>query len=407
MIIIVAFIQTYLVHRQPLIHHVRPSHVRPRHLCSRVYRYVPWPLLHSRADDLLGRTAILRLLQVAKLAPSPLTKRQALLHALEIIKRETLDTELYNVVVAQLSGISSRIPDSGDGSPLESSSADVASEARGETDEAWLAKTTETSRRTGEKLDAEMRNYSINMIKESTRQTLLAMSRHQRAAGDNAAAQRTLHKLRDYQSGAEHEVGSGLAMIEVALIEGQYNVVLPTVIKAQHALGRLASAEAMNTRGEVLTGEQIRERERRQRVIEGMTAETGAKLGVAKGVSLVATGQWEAGVRELVALQEKLGDWEGSVRPISCSGVALTVPQVFSLSDIATYTSLAALATLPRDQLKSNVLENSNVRFTMDHGGAPWTREIVEAFVGARYHKVLQLLEAYKVRLPIHTQNKY
>lgn len=77
----------------------------------------------------------------------------------------------------------------------------------------------------------------------------------------------------------------------------------------------------------------------------------------------------------------------------------LTIPrQVFSLGDIAAYTALGALATLPRAQLKSLVLENTHVRYTMDHGGAPWTRDVVEAFVGARYATVLQLLEAYKVR---------
>ena len=65
------------------------------------------------------------------------------------------------------------------------------------------------------------------------------------------------------------------------------------------------------------------------------------------------------------------------------------------------YTSLAALATLPRAQLKSLILESPHVRHTMDHGGAPWTRQVVEAFVSARYATVLQLLEAYKVRLRI------
>lgn len=222
-----------------------------------------------------------------------------------IIKKETLDVELYHVVHAQLESITSRMPDDGEGSPIDAE------------DAAWLTHAAETSRRTSEKLDAEMRNYSINMIKESTRQTLLAMARHQRLTGDLAAAQRSLGKVRDYQSGAEHEVATYVAVVEVALMESGYGVVLPTVIKAQHALGRLASSvggPAGGAGGNVLTGEQIRERERRQRQVETVTAETEAKLGVAKGCALVATGQWEAGVRELVAVHEKLGEWEGSVR---------------------------------------------------------------------------------------------
>ena len=179
--------------------------------------------------------------------------------------------------------------------------------------EAWPTRTAEAAKRTTDKLDAELRNYSLNMIKESTRQTLLAIARHERARGDLGAAARTLGKVRDYQSGAEHELETYVSLIEVALTEGAYGVVLPTVIKAQHALARLASSVPSGAAG-VWTGEQIRERERRQKVVEGVTAQTGAQLAFAKGCALVATGQWEAGVRELAGVRERLGEWEGTVR---------------------------------------------------------------------------------------------
>jgi COP9 signalosome complex subunit 1 len=194
--------------------------------------------------------------------------------------------------------------DAGDSSP----------ESRGERDDAWVRATSEKAKRETDKLDAEMRNYSINMIKESARQTLLAQARHQRLCGDHPAAQRSFQKLRDFQSNAEHELETYLAAIEVALQDRQYNIVLPTVIKAQHALTRLASsvASAAGATG-VLTGDQVRERERRARQVAQVTRETNVKLALAKGVALVATGQWDQGAKELVALQDRLGDWEGSV----------------------------------------------------------------------------------------------
>lgn len=110
----------------------------------------------------------------------------------------------------------------------------------------------------------------------------------------------------------------------MALQERSYNIVLPTVVKAQHVLARLASsianpsihaaaAPGARTAPTVITGEQIRERERRSKQISELTAKTNAKLAVAKGVSLIATGSWHAGVRELIALQDRLEDWEGSV----------------------------------------------------------------------------------------------
>lgn len=61
------------------------------------------------------------------------------------------------------------------------------------------------------------------------------------------------------------------------------------------------------------------------------------------------------------------------------------------------YIALPALATMSRAQLKSAVLENSQVRYSMDHGAATYTRDLVEAFVGAKYSRVLQLLDEYKV----------
>lgn len=248
-----------------------------------------------------------------------------MLRALAIIKRDTLDWELYNVVFAQLAGVTSRQEeavqlDLGGDSSLE---------ARGERDDAWAATTSARARKEGEKLDAEMRNYSINMIKESARQTLLAQARHQRACGDHAAAQRSFQKLRDFQSNAEHELETYLSAIEVALQDRQYNIVLPTVIKAHHALTRLASSVSSAAgAGAILTGEQVRERERRTRQVAQVTRETNVKLALAKGVALVATGQWEVGGKELVGLQDKLGDWEGSVSRHGSAPVIVLIPWV-------------------------------------------------------------------------------
>lgn len=318
----------YIAHWSLSLLSLSPRHVshyvRPRFLRRGIHRsVVPAPALPNPLTLtpylLLGRTAILRLLQVSKLSPSPTTKRRALLRALTIIKSDTLDWELYNQVFSRLVEVTSRQEVDNELDPEDSTC-----ECRGERDQAWLTTARDKAKREMEKLDAEMRNYSINMIKESARQTLLAQARHQRLCGDHPAAQRSFQKLRDFQSNAEHELETYLAAIEVALQDGQYNIVLPTVIKAQHALTRLASSVAStNTAGAgagaggggagVLTGDQVRERERRARQVGRVTRETNVKLACAKGVALVATGQWDAGVKELVGMQDRLGDWEGSV----------------------------------------------------------------------------------------------
>ncbi|KAJ9119602.1 hypothetical protein QFC22_003311 [Naganishia vaughanmartiniae] len=379
--------------------------------------------LEAYASEYTGRTAILRLLEVAKSATTKQLRRRAFLLAIGIIKSETLDFELYDNVLAHMTSLETS--DAGEvamdeGVQVDTPANDLADEvmevdgmggsvetrleAKGQRDDDWYQKTAEKARREHEKLEAEMRNYSINLIKESIRQTLLATARHQRKCGDNPAALKTYQRLRDYQSNAEHELETFMATIEVALQERSYNIVLPTVVKAQHVLARLASsianpgsniAPGPGGRGvpTVVTGEQLRERNRRSKQISELTAKTNAKLAVAKGVSLIATGSWHAGVKELIALQDRLEDWEGTI---------------FSLSDVAIYASLAALATLPRAELKLDILGNSEIKYNMDHGGAAYTRDLVEAFVGAKYKKVLDILEQHKWRLlfDLHLQSQ-
>lgn len=68
------------------------------------------------------------------------------------------------------------------------------------------------------------------------------------------------------------------------------------------------------------------------------------------------------------------------------------------MSDVAINASLAALATLPRAELKHDILGNSELKYNMDHGGAAYTRDLVEAFVGAKYKKVLDILAEHKVK---------
>ncbi|KAJ9094456.1 hypothetical protein QFC21_005995 [Naganishia friedmannii] len=379
--------------------------------------------LEAYASEYTGRTAILRLLEVAKAAPTNQLRRHAFLLAISIIKSETLDFELYDTVLAHLTSLGTSAAGEmaiDEGIQVETTTCDVADEgmevdgmgvsietgleAKGQRDDDWFQKTAEKARREDEKLEAEMRNYSINLIKESIRQTLLATARHQRKCGENPAALKTYQRLRDYQSNAEHELETFMATIEVALQERSYNIVLPTVVKAQHVLARLASsianpginaAPGPGGRGvpSVVTGEQLRERERRSKQISELTAKTNAKLAVAKGVSLIATGSWNAGVKELIALQDRLEEWDGPI---------------FSLSDVAIYASLAALATLSRAELKLDILGNSEIKYNMDHGGATYTRDLVEAFVGAKYKKVLDILEEHRWRLmfDLHLQSQ-
>src|SRR5690606_126476 len=68
--------------------------------------------------------------------------------------------------------------------------------------------------------------------------------------------------------------------------------------------------------------------------------------------------------------------------------------EVVSHNDIAIYGGLCALATMDRDSLKTQVIENSSFRAFLDL--EPHILRAINAFVSAKYSTCLQILEDYK-----------
>jgi hypothetical protein len=124
-----------------------------------------------------GRTAITRLLTVVKNERIATLRLRALLLAIRCVKRDTLDYELYGNLVEDLNGYRQRGETEG-GSGMEvldgeliarEDFPDLHHEVCGRLDDGWLSSTSQTVKKEEDKLEAEMRNYSVNLIKESIR----------------------------------------------------------------------------------------------------------------------------------------------------------------------------------------------------------------------------------------------
>lgn len=92
--------------------------------------------------------------------------------AVDRVKADTLEVDLYFNLLNKLKSSSS--PHDGNGAQPQRDaifdSLDEDVEMDGEdADTAWVAEARTSSRREADKLEAEMRNYSVNLIKESIR----------------------------------------------------------------------------------------------------------------------------------------------------------------------------------------------------------------------------------------------
>ena len=86
------------------------------------------------------------------------------------------------------------------------------------------------------------------------------------------------------------------------------------------------------------------------------------------------------------------------------AGMGTTCNSIISPNDIAVYGGLCALATMERNELHTQVLENTNFRTYLEL--EPHIRRSITFFVNSRYSACLSVLEAYRTDywLDIHLQ---
>jgi hypothetical protein len=126
-------------------------------------------LAHSNTGS--GRTAITRLVAVSRWASSDSTRFKAAVLALAKVKKETSDVESYRSIFEDVKAV-----DNHDRSAVmiemtnhSSDNKEIEREINGQLDDDWIDASSMHVRKENEKLEAEMRNYTVNLIKESIR----------------------------------------------------------------------------------------------------------------------------------------------------------------------------------------------------------------------------------------------
>ncbi|KAF2095757.1 hypothetical protein NA57DRAFT_79466 [Rhizodiscina lignyota] len=226
-------------------------------------------------------------------------------------------------------------------------------------DVAWVEKQTRTIKAETDRLEAELRTYKNNLIKESIRMGNEELGKHYYNIGDLPNAAKAYGRMRDYCTTQKHIADMTLRLIFVSIAQRNWN-----------------SVQSWCTKLHTVT---LRPEERER--IDPIEM-------VCQGLSSLSTGNYGHAAEEFLRVNPSYVNGEPQ------AGIVFQ-KQVMTGNDVAVYGGLCALASMDRKELQSRVLNNSNFRQFLEL--EPHIRRAITAFVGSKYTTCLQILDSYRV----------
>ncbi|EDN97703.1 hypothetical protein SS1G_12557 [Sclerotinia sclerotiorum 1980 UF-70] len=227
-------------------------------------------------------------------------------------------------------------------------------------DDQWIDATNKSNAAEAARLEAQLKGYKNNLIKESTRMGNEDLGKHYEATGQLALAFDAYSRMRQDISIPRHVIDVCKHIIEVSIERKEYIAVLSNVQK--------------------MRGTSV-----------GPYDDQDVKpfCHVAEGIAQMHAGQYAMAAQTFL-----------QVPP----GFAGSYYTIVTANDVAVYGGLCALATIERNDLQKLVLENSDFRAFLEL--EPHIRRAIQAFVGSKYSTCLEILESYKADylLDIHLQ---
>lgn len=187
------------------------------------------------------------------------------------------------------------------------------------------------------------------------------LGKHYQATGDLTKSFEAFSRMRQDVSHNKHVIAISKHLIEVAIEQGNWIAVSSNVAKIRGVM--------------VPTDED--------------SAALQPYLSVTEGLAHLADGEFYFAALSFLKAEPGLG---------------LTYNNIITANDVAIYGGLCALASMDRNELQTEVLENSNFRTYLEL--EPHIRRAISAFVNSRYSTCLEILEAYYTDyfLDIHLQ---
>ncbi|KAI0538480.1 26S proteasome subunit RPN7-domain-containing protein [Xylaria digitata] len=218
-------------------------------------------------------------------------------------------------------------------------------------DDAWVNNTGRSNRALTHQLEAELKGYKNNLVKESIRIGHRDLGEHLEAIGNLNGSTDAYVKMRADASTVSHVIDISKHMTGILLQKHDWAGILTNVNKLTPTN---------------MTADEINAEQPYQKMVCGL-----AYLGSEK-------------YAEAAKCFLETGD------PNICQ----RHNDVASSNDIATYGGLLALASMERDELQAKVLDNSSFRTFLEL--EPHIRKAVSMFVNCRYSACLEILERYR-----------
>ncbi|RKF63653.1 COP9 signalosome complex subunit 1 [Erysiphe neolycopersici] len=200
-----------------------------------------------------------------------------------------------------------------------------------------------------QRLEAELKQYKNNLIKESIRMGNEDLGRHYQAIGDLTKAYDAFNRMRQEANLPRHILDVSYHLIEVSVEQKNWISVVSNVQKIKQVI---TSSEGDRALQPFLCA------------VEGLANLDAGKFLNAATCFLNAE-----------------------------SGMGQKFNTVLIANDIAIYGGLCALATLERRELETKVLKNSNFRTYLEL--EPHIRRAITYFINGRYSNCLGILETY------------
>ncbi|KAL5344568.1 hypothetical protein ACLOAV_010552 [Pseudogymnoascus australis] len=217
-------------------------------------------------------------------------------------------------------------------------------------DDQWVASMEKQNKVEGARLEAELKGYKNNLIKESIRIGNEDCGRFYQSTGNLQKAYEAYQRMRQD------------AIINKHIIE--LNKHLTTItIEQKNWLGAVNHAQKLLS---VTEQTQTEEAKAVQPFIK-----------IAQGLAFMA--------------QKKYSDAATSFLGV---GTGMDAPAIMSGNDVAIYGGLCALASIDRDQLQKRVLNSTTFRSYLEL--EPEVRRAITSFVNGRYSVCLSILEGYR-----------
>ncbi|KAG7290610.1 hypothetical protein NEMBOFW57_000613 [Staphylotrichum longicolle] len=217
-------------------------------------------------------------------------------------------------------------------------------------DQTWLETQEKANKAETNRLLTELKGYKNNLIKESIRMGHEDLGKHLESIGDLNAAAEAYSKMRPDVSTPKQFLDVGKHLVRVSIQRREWGMVSAHLSKmggAQHA--------------------------EEEKAVQPY-------LKIAQGIALLG--------------QEKYKEAAQSFLLADSAVSASSYSELASQSDVASYGGLLALASMGRDELQHNVLDNAQFRTFLEQ--APHIRRAVAQFVSGRYSACIAILESYR-----------